>query len=1108
MKTLNYTLYIALSIAFLLIFSCKKNVEESSSYLFDVVSSDHTNIHFKNTIPVNKLTNSFIYEYVYNGGGVAIGDINNDGLDDIYFTSNLEDNQLYLNLGNLEFDNITELSNTKGKRGWATGTNMIDINNDGLLDIYVCRSGPYPKPTYLANELFLNKGNNADGIPVFEESAELFGLADRSNSIQSAFIDFDLDGDLDMYLMNHNPQTFSLTNKTDAFSPLGDKFYVNEDGKYIDKTAEVGIYSNSVSYGLGVGISDLNLDGWPDIYISNDYDEPDYMYINQKDGTFSEVIKKATNHIANFSMGNDIADFDNDGYMDVMTLDMVSEDNYGMKTSMASMNPEKFNKNVEAGKHYQYMYNVLLKHSTHIDSLGIPFYSDIGQIAGISNTDWSWAPLLADFDNDGLKDLFITNGIKKDFRNKDYYNMMKKYRSENPDALSNEKKITYLLEEMPSRPHKNYFYKNDGGLTFKNTSDIWMQDPSKTLSNGAAYADLDNDGDLDLVINNVDEEALILRNNTNETSNHINFEFRGLPKNSMGIGVKAIIYANNQQQVFENYSVRGYQSSVPPKIYVGLGEISKVDSVQIYWPNHKVQKLSSPEINKLITIYYAEDKVVQVSNTGKENTLFTFSKVLSNLKHIENDYDDYKEQVLLPHKMSQFGPAIAVGDINSDGLEDIYFGQSTGSVSSIFIQNSNGDFKEIQTFEEDAIYEDIDAEFFDFDKDGDLDLYVASGGNEFEPNSQNYADRLYENKNGILIKRMDLLPSDLRISSSRIRIADYDNNGYPDLFVGGRLIPHDYPNPESSYILKNNNGHFEDVTQLSAPGLINIGLVTDATWTDFDSDGDYDLCLVGEWMQPTFFENDNNILNKVEFENFEKLSGWYYSIKAIDIDNDGDEDYIVGNLGENYKYKANSTEPFEVYYHDFDDNGRRDIVLSYYNFGELFPVRGKSCSTEQIPDIKKIIPTYDQFGKSTVADIYGEENLKESLRLLSYNFKSGILKNNGSGNFEFINLPEIAQISSVNDILIYDVDQDQDLDIILAGNLFTSEIETPRNDAGYGMVLVNEGNFNFKPINVNYSGLFLPNDVKNLRLINIKNKPHILVGNNNDVIQVLKLNIQ
>ncbi|WP_190810782.1 VCBS repeat-containing protein [Flagellimonas sp. S3867] len=1074
------------------------------AFLFEELDNDDTNIHFVNINVENELTNSFLYEYVYNGAGVAVGDVNNDGLEDIYFTSNLENNILYLNEGNLEFKDISKISKTTGKRGWSTGTNMVDINNDGLLDIYVCKSGPYERKSMLQNELFINKGLNEKGIPVFQESAAQFGLNDTGNSIQSAFIDYDLDGDLDMYLMNHNPQTFTLGN-TESFSPLGDRFYENQNGKYVNVTKEVGIYSNAVSYGLGVGVSDMNNDGWPDIYISNDYDEPDYFYINQQNGTFKEVIKNATNHISNFAMGNDIADFDNDGFVDIITLDMVSEDNYGMKTSMASMNPQKFNNNVNAGKHYQYMYNTLQKNSGHIDSAGIPFFSEVGQMAGISNTDWSWAPLLADFDNDGDKDIFISNGIKRDFRNKDYFNNLQKYLREHHDALTNPKKINHLIETTPHRPHVNYFYKNNGGLAFENTSEVWLKNPESTYSNGAAYADLDNDGDLDMVVNNVDAKATILRNNSNLLRpNYLKLQFKGPEQNSMGIGARVKIYTQGKEQVYENYSVRGYQSSVPPKIIAGLGTENSVDSLVITWPGNKIQRLNNPDINTVITVSYNPEE--NQGNNSQEATVKTFESlsISPELRHTENEFDDYKFQVLLPHKMSNFGPAVAVADVNGDKRDDLFLGQSTGTPSVLYVQNSDGTFKQHQAFEKGAIYEDVDAQFFDFDNDGDNDLLVASGGNEFQVNSSNYADRLYENRNGKFVLRKDLFPQ-ISVSSSKIKIADYDNDGFQDVFIGGRFIPQDYPSPANSYLFKNENGKFIDVTENAAPELINIGLVTDASWTDYDQDGDFDLSVVGEWMEPTFFTNNNGNFSKADFSSLNGLSGWYFSIKSVDLDNDGDQDYVLGNLGQNYKYKADEKNPFEVYYNDFDDNGKKDLVLGYYNFGELYPVRGRECSSQQMPSIKEITPSYDLFGKSTIADIYGPEKLSKALHLVSYNFKSGVLLNNGNGNFDFMEFPEMAQISSINAILDYDIDKDGLKDMIIAGNLFASEIETPRNDAGYGMVLKNSGEGQFEAINADKTGLFLSQDVKNMNFIDILGELHILAGNNNEELKLVKL---
>lgn len=1095
------TLYDTISYPFfalLLIFvSCNNFSNQEESYLFKTIDKSHSKVRFQNIIPEDKLTNSFFYEYVYNGGGVSVGDLNQDGLPDIYFTSNLHDNALYINQGNLKFKDLTEEAGVAGIRGWTTGVNMIDINNDNFLDLYICKSGPYEKKEFLQNELYINLGPDENGIPKFKESSIEYGLTGITYSIQSAFLDFDQDGDLDMYLMNHNPQTFALGN-SEEISPLGDKFYVNENGRFVDKTVDVGIYSNAVSYGLGVGVGDLNNDGWPDLYISNDYDEPDYLYINNKNGSFHEVAKKSTSHISNFAMGNDIADFDNDGYLDMLTLDMVSEDNYGMKTSMASMNPQKFEENVANGKHYQYMYNTLQRHTSYIDSEGIPYFSEIGQIAGISNTDWSWGPLVADFDNDGFKDIFITNGIKRDFRNKDYFKHVQEFRRNNPDALTNEDKINSLVSNTPQRPYINYFYRNTGGLKFENTSQSWIKNPKATFSNGAAYGDLDNDGDLDLVINNVGEPSQILENTSNTQSNHfLQLELTGSIKNTKGIGAKVKVYTEQGFQLFENYSVRGYQSSGPPMIHIGLGDKTKIDSLEVIWTNDQMTTIYAPPIDTKLEVAFKDEENFKPGSKKIEPSYFSHPLEISQLVHKENSFDDYQKQVLLPHKMSQFGPAIAIGDINGDERDDLYLGQSAGETSSIYLQQPNGTFRVSQALDEDGPYEDIDAAFLDIDNDGDLDLYVASGGNEFEAGHQMYEDRLYENVNGRFLKRADLLPDVAPISSSKIAIGDYDADGLMDIFVGGRHIPHEYPSPATSYIFHNENGSFEEVGDLIAQDLQNIGLVTDATWLDFDNDGDEDLSIVGEWMTPTLLENRGTEFRKVNIDTSNQLTGWYSAISSHDIDSDGDLDIILGNLGENYKYKATTEEPFEVYYDDFDNNGQKDIVLSYYNFGELFPVRGRECSSQQIPEIKEVAPTYHDFGISTVAEIYGERELGNALHLSAHNFKSGILRNNGNANFEFIPFPELAQLSSINGILFKDLDGDKLSEIIIAGNLYASEIETPRNDAGYGLVLKNEGSCEFTALSASESGLFIPGDVKVLQTIKNKNQESILAGINN-----------
>lgn len=1102
----NGLLHMALLIVALFIVACKdKKLVDSQvnipmTPLFTSLPSSKTGVDFVNEIPESSAMNSMVYEYFYNGGGIAFGDIDNDGLPDIYLTANLMDNKLYRNKGNFQFEDITEKAGVKGTFGWTTGVTMVDINADGWLDIYVCKSGK-GKEENRQNLMFLNNQNGT-----FKEAASQYGLNFSGYSTQASFFDYDKDGDLDMFLLNHNVSPINTNNpenyKTEINELSGDRLYKNVNGKFVDVSKEVGIVQNSLGFGLGVSIGDLNQDGWPDIYVANDYVEHDYLYYNNGDGTFSEKLKTSIKHTPNFSMGTDIADFDNDGLLDIMSLDMVAEDNYGIKTGMSGMNPKVFNHAVEHGFHYQYMFNALQRNN------GNGSFSDVAQISGVSNTDWSWAPLFADFDNDGLKDLFVSNGLKRDFRNNDF----KKYKIKRlKEAQKNGEKMATIIEELvkktPQRKTLNYFFKNNGNLTFSKTSKAWgITNP--TFSNGAAYADLDMDGDLDLVVNNIDEQVTILRNNANK--NYIQFAFKGNSKNPFGVGTRVEVHSDSGSQIVENYPTRGYQSAVEPILHVGLLDSKTIQSIKIIWPDGNIQLLKDVSANKRLVIDYQEAIAQELPYRKKPHSLLrdlTDSLGITH-KHVENDYDDFAKESLLPHKMSQFGPALTVGDINNDGLEDFFVGGAKGYSAALYLQNANGKFSHSNSalWQKEREYEDVDAVFFDVDNDNDLDLYVVSGGNEWPSNHVMYQDRLYINSDGKFSLKNQALP-DNYLSGSCVKPFDFDGDGDLDLFVGSRLFPQKYPYSQNSQLLENVEGQFRDVTNNRAPELRNAGMITDALWADFDADGKKDLIVVGEWSEIKFYKNSGGILKR-DTSIFPNIQGWWNSIKAADFDNDGDFDFVVGNLGLNYKYKATSEEPFEVYATDFDANGTNDIVLGYYDQGNLFPLRGRECTSKQMPFIKEKFPTYASFGSADLAQVYGKEKLEEALHRKATLFASVYLENLGQGKFELHVLPNEAQLSSINDIYIDDFNKDGFKDILIAGNLYQSEVETPRNDASIGLLLTGNGSSQFVPLSFNDSGVFLDGDIKKMKPITIghQNAKAILVAKNNEKLKIIGSN--
>lgn len=1078
--------------------------ETQDSPVFESLPARKTGIRFQNTLSEGQGNNILTYEYFYNGGGVAVGDINNDGLDDIYFTGNMVPNKLYLNEGDFKFKDITKTAGVEGRKAWTTGVTMVDVNGDGWLDIYVCYSGK-GNPDSRRNQLFINQKNGA-----FSEEAAAYGLDDPSNSIQALFFDYDLDGDLDMYLLNHNTKVINEIEfdqaRQDRNPDSGDKLFRNDNGKFVDVSSQAGILGNSMGFGLGVAVSDISGNGYPDIYISNDYIEPDYLYFNNGDGTFSEKLTDHLQHISHFSMGSDISDFNNDGLPDIFTLDMLPEDNKRQKLLYGPENYEQYALMVMKGFYHQNMRNML-----HLNN-GNGTFSEIGQLAGISNTDWSWATFFVDVDNDGWKDLFVSNGYYRDYTNRDFlkfkgdYYFNKARDQETADTL-------FLVTSMSSTPVHNYLFKNNGDLTFTDKSSAWgFSQPN--FSNGAAYADLDNDGNIDLVVNNLNAPAGIFRNQLStdkETSGFLQLDLKGEGPNTFGYGAKITAYTQGKIQFFEQQPTRGFQSSVSHRVHLGIGNNQKVDSLTIVWQSGKTEKIFDIPANQVLKI---EEKNASLKNHQTAPALEpVFTRIQSpvDFRHEEYGYNDFKRQPLLLHMLTTCGPVMAVGDVDNNGLNDIFAGGTKGSPGRLFNQVALGEFEESKGLDlsNDEGFTDADAVFFDATGDGNLDLYLASGGfHDYISTDDNLQDRLYINQgHGKFVKSEDGLPK-ITSSASRVKPTDFDGDGLVDLFIGSRVIPGQFPKSPKSILLKNTGGgKFVDVIAETLPELEYGGMITDALWTDLNGDGRPDLIVVGEYVPIRVF------LNK-EGQKFEEATSQYFdspvnglwsTISMADFDGDGDMDFIVGNFGLNSQLKASKNEPLKLVFADFDGNSSIDPILTQYVKGVEYPFASRDELLDQMYGLRSKFTNYESYSEAKLNDIFSKDQLSKASVLTADELRSVYLENKG-GSFVVHSLPMQAQFTPVYAISILDYDHDGNLDFILAGNQNSSRLRIGVMDSNFGQLFKGDGSGRFEFVSQKDSGLNFMGDVKSLKIMNVGDFNILLVGVNNIGLEAYVLN--
>ena len=1064
--------------------------------------ADSTGINFQNTVIDSKEENSFLFRNFYNGGGVATGDINNDGLADLLLTSNMGENKLYLNKGNLRFEDITAASGMKQDSMWSTGVTFADVNNDGWLDIYICNSGHIATGNRM-NKLYINKQDLS-----FKESAAEYGLNHSGFCTQASFFDYDMDGDLDCFIINNSPLPFTTVNAgnmrdkdvkdwtgDEKIKDGGNHLFKNENGFYKEVTREAGLHSGIVSYGLGVYTGDINNDGYPDIYVGNDFIEKDYCYINQKNGTFKDEMEQCMQSISMSSMSTDVADINNDGYPEIFTTDMIPDDDYRLKTTGTFDNFELYNTKQKQGLYHQYVKNCLQLNN------GNGTFSEISNFTGTFGTDWSWGAVFLDADNDGLSDLFVCNGINKDVGDLDYLDFFSNDVYASMLQTGKKPEINEILQHIPVHPLPNRVFRNKGNLQFEDVGNSWgFSTPG--FSNSVAYADLDNDGDLDIVINNENQPASVYKNNSRvqNRNNYIGISLKGSPKNKFAIGAKIKVYKGKEIFTREVMPSRGFQSSVDHKQIIGLGVIPAVDSMIIIWPDRSYSRIDQPALNKVHTIQYSPAPLYGFEERTNASLLETVSANMD--RHAEDDYVDFYYERNLPEQLSKEGPKIAVGDVDSDGLEDIYIGGAKNQPGQLYLQTGEGGFvkKEQPLFKQYGDLEDVAVLFFDADKDGDLDLFIGAGGNNIEPNQREIQHRLYKNdgKANFSIDGRAFQGNNMNISVAVNY--DYDNDGDEDLFVGSRSIPFNYGSSPQSYLYQNNGqGHFTDVSQQLNPAIANAGMITGAVWANVAGDDRKELIITGQWMSTKIFTYNKaaNKFEELQNTNLQDKEGWWQTIAATDINGDGKTDLVIGNIGENFYLRPAKDKPVKLWLNDFDGNGTSEQFITRTIKGKDMPVFLRRDITDQFPGLKKESLKNSDYAVKSIQELFSKVLIEKSKQKTFNYCKSIVAVNDGNGHFTLQELPVMVQLSSVNAVCATDINKDGKPDLIIGGNLFEFPPQFGRLDASYGHILLNDGKGNFTGTQPSYSGMSLKGAVKDIRLIKTKQADVILVAQNN-----------